>query len=266
LNLADLPVVVPEIFADKLGEPFAEDEDNIYTLMSRVPGQQRFNAWYESQLFTEADIKQGFQILGELHNAYQKINITDRKNEPNVLELLDRFEIKFGETEIVGNLMAELIQKEKKYITFRIKQIRKNLEAESYKQLPLFPTHHDINYTNVLWEGEKIVSLIDFDWARFSTLEFDFAQMCKLTCGSFSMTGNSNLFDKKRLETALAAYNERSNYKIENKKLLANLLDVSSLFLAYWAVDTYSKERTKEEYYLSFFQAGIDRLHQEIIL
>lgn len=264
LNLANLPVTVPEILSDKSGGFFVEDEDNFYSLMSRVPGRQRFEKWYESHLFSEEDVRQGFSLLRSLHNVYRKIGMEDRKKSLGVLELLDKFEERFNGYEIVGDMIAAMTGKEKEFLNHKIEQVRKDLEHADYGERPLFPVHYDINYTNVLWEGGKIVSLIDFDWAQFSTLEFDFAQMCKLTCGSFAIAGNSNLFDKKKLEIAIEAYNEKSDAKFMDEKLLKALLDASSLFLAHWALDTFSRERAKEEYYASFFQAGIDRLHQEI--
>jgi Ser/Thr protein kinase RdoA (MazF antagonist) len=266
LSVISLPVTVPDIFPDKSGSFFVEDEDNFYSLMSRVPGRQRFEKWYESHLFSAEDVRQGFHLLGSLHNAYREIHIEDRKKSPSVFRLLDQFEKRFNEPDIAEGVLHRKILEENKFLSQKITQIRKDLEDSGYKDLPIFSVHYDINYTNVFWEDEKIVSLIDFDWAQFSTLEFDFAQMCKLTCGSFAIVGNSNLFDESRLKMAIEAYNERSEIKLQDNNLLRTLLDVSSLFLAHWALDTFSREQADEEYYAYFFQAGIDRLHQEISL
>jgi Ser/Thr protein kinase RdoA (MazF antagonist) len=264
LGASDLPVATPEIIADISGKPFFEDGENIYSLMSRVPGRQRFEKWYESHLFSAEDVRQGFHLLGSLHNACRKIRIEDRKKSLSVFDLLDQFEKRFNEPNISEGALHKNIPEENKFLSQKITQIRKDLEGSAYKDLPIFPVHYDINYTNVFWEDGKIVSLIDFDWAQFSTSEFDFAQMCKLTCGSFVIAGSSNLFDENRLKIAIEAYNEKSVIKLQDNNLLRALLDVSSLFLAHWALDTFSREQADEEYYASFFQAGIDRLHQPI--
>ncbi len=266
LNNFVLSVEVSKIFPTVSGDYFFEDDEHFYSLMSRVPGAQRFEKWYESHLFTLEDVKQGFSILGLLHNSCRQIEIEDRKKSPSVLELLDQFEKRFAQTDSMVGVFHEAVVRERGFLLEKIGQIRDELKLANYEKLSLFPVHYDINYTNVLWSGEKIVSLIDFDWAQFSTLEFDFAQMCKLTCGSFKISSGDNLLDEEKLRVALEAYNEKADVPLKDEKLLVTLLDCSSLFLAHWASDTFSQEKTKEKYYLSFFQAGLDRLRQEIKL
>ena len=266
LGALELPVAVPKIFMTIPGEPFFEGGEHFYSLMTRVPGDPRFEKWYESHLFSLEDVRQGFEILGKLHNNYRKIYIEDKKKSLSVLELLNQFERRFARADLPAGEFRETLEKEKEFLQDKIRKIREILKDCNYEKLPIFPVHYDINYTNVLWSGEKIVSLIDFDWAQFSTLEFDFSQMAKLTCGSFKIASGDNLLDEEKLRVALEAYNEKADVLFKDEKLLVTLLDCSSLFLTHWALDTFSQEKTKEEYYLSFFQTGIGRLKQKITL
>jgi Ser/Thr protein kinase RdoA (MazF antagonist) len=265
LNKEDLPITIPKIFPGEFGLPYIEDLENFYTLMSRVPGEQRFKAWYESHLFSDEDVRQGFELLGSLHNIYRRIKIEDRKASPSVYDLLDTFERRFGEPQLPEGQFIKFVRAENEFIKKSIERVRKGLDDSNYKDIPLFPVHYDLNYTNVLWGSNKIVSLLDFDWAQFSTLEFDFAQTCKLVCGSFSITGSSNLYNNGRMKIAMMAYNKKSNVKIHGGDSLHALLDAGSLFLAHWALDTYAREKINEKYYFSFFLDGLSRLHQKII-
>ena len=263
LNKHDLEVEIPKIILTENGNYYTEHEGYTYSLLTKVSGEQIFPNWHDSHLHTETHLISGFKLLAKLHNAYRKINIPDYKNSQSELDLLNRFK----ETILNINQMPQgefkQVVADKKYIILdKIQKTEEGLKEKEYNNYPKFPTHYDLNFTNVLWKGDEISSIIDFDWAQYATLEFDFCQACKLTGGLFSINGHLNEFIENRLKLALKTYNKHSEIPLEDPEILALLLDVSSLFLLNWSIEFFKKNPEKEKYFINFFHAGLDRISQ----
>jgi Ser/Thr protein kinase RdoA (MazF antagonist) len=203
-------------------------------------------------------------LLAQLHNVYRKINIPDFKNSPDEFSLLDRFRKNLINTDqIPEGRFKQIIVDNRSVILDKMQEINEKLMEKEYKNFPRYPTHYDLNFTNVLWKDDEIVSILDFDWAQYSTLEFDFCQACKLTGGLFSINGHSNEFLGERLKLALQTYNKHAEVPFEDPKILVLLLDISSLFLLNWSIEFFKDDPKKEDYFIHFFQTGFDRIFQK---
>jgi len=263
LEKHNLSVKIPKVLLTQDGNHYAEHDGKLYTLFTKIPGEVRFPNWHDSHMHSEDHEKELFKLLAELHNILRKINIPDYKNSQSEFELLERFKnnILNANTLPKGNYKQKVIDNSQILLN-KIINIQFKLNEKDYHNHPKFITHYDFHYNNVLWDNNKIVSLLDFDWAQYSSFEYDFCTSLKCAGGLYSINGYSNKYLKQKLKLALKTYNKYADVPFEDPELLATLLDLGSLFLLNWSLEFYIKNPEKGDYYINFLQAGLDRIQQ----
>ena len=255
---------IPKTMRTIAGNLLYEDADAYYNLQTLVPGGRRIEKWYRSHELGLEDIQEIFSKLALLHNACRTIHMSATKKSPTVLEYISDYR-----SMLRGGLPAgefnDALAEQHDFLESNLNVLEHSLRELEYEKCKKYPTHYDTSAMNVLWERGRIASLIDFDWAQDSTLEFDFCHSAMHSCGGYTVGGSSdNLFDENKVRAAFESYNRVANAPFENRKLIAALLDASSFFLAFWGVKTFMDEKSKESYYLGFFRAGVDRLKSPV--
>jgi len=258
LNKMDLPLKVPQIMKTKDGKLFLDFEGRAFTLYKYIEGKKRYE-WSSSNI-PEEDVEKAYEILAKMHNAYSKISIDRNDEKPNVIDMLDAFYENLLRVKAPKGEYASFLEQNKAFIAETIRNVKTRLISLGYANLPEYPVQVDFHLGNIIWKGKEMVGLIDFDWSQYSTLEWDFCKSCKMICGNFKHSGESNEFDRRKLALALKTYNKYAERKLANIPLLQELLKFSSLFLINWSLEWFTKNKDKEEYYLSFLQAGVERL------
>lgn len=258
LNKRKLPLKVPQIIKTRKGELFLDYEGRPFTLYRYIEGKKRYE-WNSSDI-PEEDIEKAYEILAKLHDAYSKISI-DRNNEkPDIIAMLDSFYDNLIKISVPKGEYRSFLEENKPYVAESIRKVKLKLISLKYKDLPKYPIQADFHLGNTVWKDNDMVGLIDFDWSQYSTLEWDFCKSCKMICGNFRYSGENNDFDRKKLALALKTYNRHAERKLASIPLLQELLKVSSLFLINWSLEWFARNKDKEQYYLSFLKAGVERL------
>jgi Ser/Thr protein kinase RdoA (MazF antagonist) len=257
---------IPKTIKTTSGELLFEDAVGYYNMQTRVPGGQHVKKWYQSDLLTTKDMEELFSMLAQLHNVYRTIEMTNKKRSPTVFELFAGYRVLLESALPVGPFQT-LLAEQSSFLKEKLRIVEDALRGLGYESHKRYPVHYDMSACNVLWEQGKIVSLIDFDWVQESTLEFDFARCVMETCGSYTEAGSvNNLLNVEKLHVALDAYNTHAVEPFKNIELMEQVIDAGSLFLTFWGIRTFLEVGDKERYFMSFFQAGLDRLKTPIQL
>jgi len=264
LASAQKRIHIPTTIKTVSGDLLFENETAYYNLQTLVPGGRRIDKWYGSHTLSLDDIKEIFSALAVLHNVSRGFHLTNSKKSPTVFEYLIDYR-KLLQNKLPPTAFSEVVNKNRRFLEEKLDALEHTLHKLHYENCKKYPTHYDTSAMNVLWEGGKVVSLIDFDWAQDSTLEFDFCHSAMHSCGSYIAGGaDNNLFDEEKVKVALESYNKEAKVPFENRELIAALLDASSFFLAFWGLQTFLVEKNRESYYVGFFQSGLDRLKNPI--
>ncbi len=253
-------IQIPKTIRTTSGDILYEDSEAYYNLQTRVAGGTRIEKWYRSHELSIEDVREIFSKLALLHNASRSIRMASTKNSPTVLDYISDYRVVL-KTGLPEGEFNSVLAKNRELLENGLDALELSLHQYDYEKLRRYPTHYDTSAMNVLWKNGKIVSLIDFDWAQDSTFEFDFCHSVMHSCGGYIVGGNTdNLFNVPKVRTAFESYNSAAEAPFGNRRLIEALLDASSFFLAFWGLKTFLEEKNKESYYMSFFQAGVDRL------
>jgi len=104
------------------------------------------------------------KMIAEYHSILKKLKlnnhglILDNMAVDLVIDELEEFQKNLNDgkikTKYDGSFMDE---------NFKLLPLLKRLDIISYSQLKKYPIHRDMNPENVLWDGDKIIGVIDFD-------------------------------------------------------------------------------------------------------
>jgi len=266
LAAAQLPVHVPRNIETKAGMLLFENDQAFFNLQTRVPGAQRFEAWYTTDTLTPDDIDQMFTALAYLHNASAQNPLANKKESPTVFDLLAKFGKRLEEVVPFAGPFGESLEQNRVLLSEKIKTVGEVLDHLNYAGLSTYPVHYDLNIKNVLWEDTRVTSVIDFDWAQESTFYFDFCRTAMLTCGNFGFGTGETTFNRERLDRALSAYAVVSRAPLGDPALFAPLLDMSTLFFVDWALKRFVRDQADEERFHTIFKAGVSRLRAQLLV
>jgi len=114
------------------------------------------------------------KILGQYHNLVENYKIEKRKNINFGLEKTK----KFFEEHKEEILKSKFTQAEKFVEIFELGINKLNFSVD----LPQGILHEDLGKRHVIWQGEKIIAIIDFDRTYFGPLLLDFGQALRGWC------------------------------------------------------------------------------------
>ena len=134
------------------------------------------------------------------------------------------------------------------------KLARENLEffKEIYEEIKNFKCkknmrfiHGDFDASNVLFQGDKITAVIDFDETNFAPRIFDISVSIRDSCIT------RGKFDKKKTEIFLKEYEKISKLEKEEKEAIIPLILLANIDFFVWAYCFMKKERHNTKKYMN---------------
>lgn len=123
-------------------------------------------------------------------------------------------------------------------------------ERLGWEKLPQQLVHFDIHPGNVHYEGDKVVGLFDFDWARMDNRIADLASTISQSCWIVGGADNGRYL-KEKVADGLRAYREaygRSEFSPEHERaLLTAALPAYLLFQLLWSTQYYREHYREGE-------------------
>lgn len=151
------------------------------------------------------------------------------------------------------------------YLMGQISQIRENCICEDYTSLPHAIIHGDYNSRNILYVGDRVSGIIDYDYSRFTLRVQDLAnEMISITAFRSAVVFPNADF----LVTYLKAYQTASAIPLLSRELSAladgyRMLFLEEAALAIHLITTYKdRSRSTLEYARSAILGTAERLSQ----
>lgn len=203
LNKSSFPYAAPLPLKDKKDKYVQKIRNSYFWIYEKIPGKHILK-------LNNSRIKELAKALALYHKAVKKIKYG--KN----------FDVNFPRLEKSFKDIKNIKPKNKldrfmlKNIDFFVEMLNKSKNLKFNKNI--LPTHSDFHRTNLLWKGEKIIGIIDFDNLAMAPRIRDIAHFTK-----------STLFDKKKLnkkqfELFIKEYNKIAPLTKKEKEMILPFL------------------------------------------
>ena len=153
---------VPRNIPPKNGALLFEDTDAFYNLQTRVPGINRFKAWYDTTALTFDDIGEIFSSLAVVHDASRFFQMTNKKIGRTEGAFMREFGEKLRDQTIPDGPFKNCFSQHREFLLDHIRSLQKILHEVGYNEREIYPAHYDLNVCNMLWLGGKVSSIVDF--------------------------------------------------------------------------------------------------------
>ncbi|MCX5666744.1 MAG: phosphotransferase [Candidatus Omnitrophica bacterium] len=201
---------VPQLYRTSSGAPFVKAGNDLYKLYEFKQGAQV--KWGDIK---GAKAAEAAKIQALYHNAVKGIEpqglnlITSERLYP-LADLLNPSEMRAWFHNARDALPADVFN----FFGSQLDELEKNVPARGYASLPQLIIHGDYNSNNILFAGDSISGLIDFDYARKAL------RITGLANGAINIDWNSSE-PLKDLIAYLRAYQENADDRLTPEELKA---------------------------------------------
>ncbi len=212
--------LVPSMIATRSGSIFADHDGKFYVLYDYKHGERlpwgaiqgeklaqtaKTQARYHEAVMTVVPEGRNTDVASRLYPLADLLNLGEmrqwfkraRDDLPSDLGLATSRETLFD------------------FIESQITKLEQNSLARHYERLPQLVIHGDYNSNNLLFTGDQISGVIDFDYARQAPRILDLAN------GSIPIDWNQNPPDTRFLTDYLRAYQAEARHKLSREEVLA---------------------------------------------
>lgn len=197
------PVARP--IATKNGEGIIFWENHFGYLREFVDAKSKLNP-------TPEEVEQFGELLGTFHNLMK-----DYKTKYERKHIWDLNETKKNFKEDKKIILKSNFKQKKEFIEKFEKEI---FSLNFPENLPSGTIHEDLGKRHVLWQKDKIISIIDFDRSYYGELILDVGQSCRGWC----FTNNWKKWSNKNFQALINGYqNKRKLTNLEKKYLVDSI-------------------------------------------
>lgn len=203
---------------------------------------------HDKQNPTNNEVRRFGELLGKFHNVIE--NFRTKNKRAHI------FDIKTTRKHFIEDI-PDIIKNggscKEKFIQLYKREIN-NLKLD--KGLPKGTIHEDLGKRHVLWKGNEIVQMIDFDRSYYGPIILDLGQACRGWC----FVDNWKKWSNSNFDSLLSGYSKyRKLNRHEQKSLIASIkfavLERSLAFVLHYAYG----ERKKDEW-----SRGMDGLFKNL--
>ncbi len=150
-----VPVKFPELLKTETGDNFITEQESLWTAYPFIPGEI-LCAWWNLEKLSEEKSKNTFLTLRELHeNTRGKLVRIDIRNEYHFLDDV---------RERLADSGSEITERERARVKKAIEIV--NRFEQNLQERDFCFVHGDYHPGNVIFNGDKIIGLLDTDWSR----------------------------------------------------------------------------------------------------
>ncbi len=235
----------PRLLANKEGAYLTDVQGSVWMLQSFIIGEIRAS-WNNVEHFEGEMLRNFFRASAEFTKAAQRFKPSKKySNFPlpyytkNAEELLSGLITRLHDSP--GK--AFLLEQKQNLLDFA-QETQKKFEEFGWETLPQQLVHFDFHPGNVHYEGEKVVGVFDFDWARMDCRVTEIAGSIGQTC--WVVRGpESGLYIKSKVDEGVHAYREaygKSEFSLEEERQLIQVgLKGYMFFQLLWAGEWYQE-------------------------
>lgn len=200
------------------------------------------------------DLKTSGELLARLHLLSDEYGVTSSDPFATHLDVSQQLEIIYQVGKILSNKetydrVDESVVRALPRKKEALQRIASDSSVNKYTaSLPHVMTHGDYHGANIVFNGEEVKALIDWEdsirWPRIAEVQASIAMNCKTqTTEHF----NSPI-DLARAKVFLDAYQQRNPLSVEEKKFMAEMSQLDALRLDFILVNHYLRGRRMDKF------------------
>lgn len=261
---------VAKLHLTRKGETFVhrpagkgDRSDAYYAVFDFLPGEDRYT-WVAPRC-TQEEAKNAAIALARFHQAVSQFEPRGRRAEPRILDLLP----------LIAQNLASCPDKSKntifdayllKHCDLVQENIANTLAALSHAEcqdMPQIIVHCDYHPGNLMFRGDEITGLFDFDWSKVDFRCFDVALAMWYFFDTWDEPHNGQLrLDEVRtfLSTYQGALSDHATLGLLSTvelNTLPTMFQAANLYVLNWTVFDYYQKEVNPEEYLIYLRHGI---------
>jgi homoserine kinase type II len=240
-----------------------ESMTHYYAIFDFIHGEDRYT-WVDPHC-TPHELRRAGELLAAYHAAVSTLVCNGKRVEKKIVDLLEEVARAWDESPArsKGTVFDRFLAENFELVRRNIAETRAALDRLDVRSLPELVIHCDFHPGNLVFAGEEISGLVDFDWSKVDLRAFDVALAVWYFSASWEGTDNGVL----RLDDAhklLEAYQQAllipsACAPLSPRELtdLPDLISAANLYVLYWSLrDFFGKDVNPEEY-LVYLKHGV---------
>jgi homoserine kinase type II len=226
-----------------------------YAIFDFIHGEDRYT-WVDPRCSNQ-ELHNAGELLAAYHAAVSTLVCKGMRAEKKILDLLGEIATVWDQSPArsKGTIFDRYLAENFDVVRRNIADTRAALAAPGVRSLPELVIHSDFHPGNLVFDGEEICGLVDFDWSKVDQRAFDVALAVWYFTTSWegSSDGELRLNDAR---TFLDAYQRvlltTSNYPAlspDELAVLPHLIAAADIYVLYWSLrDFFAREVDPGEY------------------
>ncbi len=238
-----------------------------YAIFDFIHGEDRYT-WIDPRC-TPQELHNAGELLAAYHTAVSTLVCKGMRAEKKILDLLGEIAMVWDRSpsNSKGTAFDRYMADNFEVVRRSIAETRTSLASPVVRSLPEVVIHSDFHPGNLVFKGEEISGLVDFDWSKVDLRAFDVAlAVWYFTTGwEGSHDGELRLDDAR---TFLGAYQQAllssAAYPALSPKELAalpHLINAADIYVLYWGVRDFFGREVDPEEYLVYLRHGVNFIH-----
>jgi homoserine kinase type II len=234
-----------------------------YAIFDFLPGEDRYT-WVAPRC-TQEEVKNSAIALGRFHQAVSWFAPEGRRAEPKILDLLPVIAQNFADCpdKSKNTIFDAYLMEHCDLVEENIANTVAALSHAECQDMPQIVVHCDYHPGNLMFDGDEITGLFDFDWSKVDFRCFDVA----LAIWYFFETWEEPHDGQLRLDDVsvfLSTYQETLS---ENPTLgplselelntLPTMIQAANLYVLNWTIFDYYQKEVDPDEYLIYLRHGI---------
>jgi len=242
----------------------AEDpEERFYAIFDFLHGEDRYT--WVGPVCSHVELSNAGTLLAEFHKAGSSLQPEGQRAEPKILDLLELIADAWAKSpsNSKGTRFDRFLFEHFDLVGRSIAETRSALHEPTVATLPQVIIHSDYHPGNLVFAGDEICGLVDFDWSKVDLRAFDVALAVWYFCASWDgdKDGHLRLADAS---TFLTAYQGRllarpglSALTVDEFAYLPHLINAGNIYILYWTLRDYFGKDVDPQEYLIFLMHGV---------
>jgi homoserine kinase type II len=226
-----------------------------YAVFDFIHGEDRYT-WIGPHC-TLRELQNAGALQAAYHSAASTLIPEGVRAEKKILELLGEIQAVWegGPAKSKGTIFDRFLVENFDLVLTNITRIRAGLNAPGIGSLPEVVIHSDYHPGNLVFDGEEICGLVDFDWSKFDLRAFDVALALWYFCTSWEgdRDGEFRIGDARPF---LVAYQQSLTpgssippLSATELSFLPHLISAANIYVLFWSLrDYFGKDVDPDEY------------------
>src|SRR3990170_1917699 len=242
----------------------AEDpEERFYAIFDFLHGEDRYT--WVGPVCSHVELSNAGTLLAEFHYAVSSLQPEGQRAEPKILDLLELIADAWAKSpsKSKGTLFDRFLFEHFDLVSSNIAETLAALHEPTVATLPQVIIHSDYHPGNLVFAGDEICGLVDFDWSKVDLRAFDVALAVWYFCASWdgAEDGDLRLGDARML---LSAYQQAlldgsafPALSPDELAYLPHLISAGNIYVLHWTLADYFGNDVDPREYLIYLKHGI---------